>query len=129
MEIMVTSVEIDSLSKKIFVRCSSPYGNFCADWQSVEPSMNMKYIVEIEIPGVFKWGDTIKQSNEREFQIRKGSEHVSFNGVLDSIDEDGCASIRFGDSIILLETEGEPISLGKYVSFQSVDVFLFDVKI
>jgi len=51
-----------------------------------------------------------------------------FNGILESIDEDGYAVLRFDNSIISFMSKGEPFELGSYIEITVPKITFFSFE-
>jgi hypothetical protein len=105
---------------------SSHYGKCIALWEGLAPNRNSYYDVELEIPEILVWGKDIKKAKVTSYNIMSKNGISYFVGKLESADEDGCSVVRIGDSIVLLETEGIPLEIGAYVSFNSKKATLYN---
>ena len=106
---------------------STEYGNATANWDGDLPEEGKEYFVEIEIGETLALGNNLKICNEAKFTIGMEHDSVFLTGYLESIEEDGYAVLRFGDSIVSLEIMGA-IPPESFVKVISDEVTLFDVK-
>lgn len=129
MKVVIKSYE--ESNEKIKVSFSSKYGEGIALWQGAIPKEGISYDVELEIPNVLKWGSDIHGINSYLYSIEiLNNRVVCFKGKLESVsEEDGCCVVRFGDSIILLDTEGVPLEVQSFLRFETENVIIYENKI
>ncbi|SDZ27079.1 hypothetical protein [Thermoactinomyces sp. DSM 45892] len=108
---------------------SSDLGSSRAIWKGEKPVLNADYEVELEFLDTLWWGRDIVESVDNRYSISNNAHYVGVTGKLESVFEDGCVVIRLEDSIILLDTVGEPCSIGNFVRIQTKEIFLFDVAL
>lgn len=125
MKIKIEKVSIISGNRK--VGFSTEYGNAIANWDGDLPEEGKEYFVEIEIGETFTLGNNLKICDEGKFSIGMEEDSISLTGCLESIEEDGYAVLRLGDSIVSLEVIGA-IPPESFVKVISDEVTLFDVK-
>ncbi|MGG0824920.1 hypothetical protein ABE099_18810 [Paenibacillus turicensis] len=128
MKIIIKSFEENNEETKVVF--SSEFGEGTAWWQGALPKEGMSYDVEIEIPNVLKWGKDIHETNTHLYSIKIINNRVCFEGEFESIsDEDGCMVVRFGNSIILLETEGVPPGVQSFLRFEIDKLIMYENNI
>lgn len=108
------------------VNFSSEYGSATALWSGNEPQVNQEYCTEIEVPGVFYWQKNIAVT-EDECIILSEQNVVHIVALLESIEDDGYTVLRLGDSIISIETQGEPPKVGSNVKLNTNNLLLYEV--
>lgn len=115
-------------TKGYTVAFSNVYGSATAFWNGTEPQANKEYFVEIEIPEVLNWQKdiTITDMNCKIEELDNGMAYIS--GVLESVEDDGYTVMKIGDSIIAIETQGEPPIIGSYIKFATSSIFLYEVN-
>ncbi|GIP39037.1 hypothetical protein J31TS4_23170 [Paenibacillus sp. J31TS4] len=109
------------------VRFNSSYGDGIATYVGKRPIVNIEYFVEIDVKGIFKWGEDISRIENNQCKIEVMGKLVSLYGMLESVDEDGYTVLRLGQSIVPIETEGSPYPIGSYIKIQSPNVKLYDI--
>lgn len=82
---------------------STDYGKAKGIWKGVNRPIEKEYYVELDIDRVYDYDDLIV-SEIKEYQIKISDEEIKLTLLLLEYDEDGCATFRFGDSIIEIET-------------------------
>lgn len=125
MKIKIEKVSIISGNSK--VGFSTEYGNAMANWNGDLPEEGKEYFVEIEIGQTLTLGNNLKICDEGKYSIEMVESSISLTGCLETIDEDGYAVLRLGDSIIPLEVIGA-IPPESFVKVISDEVTLFNVK-
>lgn len=126
MKITITSYN----RTKQLVSFASKYGSSQAIWNGNDPEVNKEYFVEIEIKEILVYGKSFEKTTEtnNRIEMHLGKTHIV--GILESIEIDGYAVIRIGDSLIAVETIDVPIDLvGCHVVLTTSDsLFLYDVE-
>lgn len=126
----VVIISYEESNSEIKVEFSTEYGEGIAFWQGAQPKKGFAYDVELEIPDVLKWGKDINRTNSKFYSIEILNNRVCFEGKLESYSgNDGCCIIRFGDSIILLETEGNPSEVQSFLRFETENVIIYENNI
>lgn len=92
----------------LHVRIHFPFGNGVALWSSPTPKIGEDLDVEFELNEVFFWRKNIIPSLKKTPQITFTNDTHSIIGKLIQDKDDGCAALKLGDSIILIELD-EPI--------------------
>lgn len=86
------------------VECETPVGNLTARWRGEElPSADETHDVEVETVGHLVWGENLKVSAG----IARTEDETSLIGLVEDV-EGAVVTLRVGDSILLLEADGEP---------------------
>jgi hypothetical protein len=120
-------MEAINQSQGLQVNFSTEYGNATALWSGNEPQISKEYFVELEVPGVLYWQKDITVSEEEcGFALKSGMVHLI--GLFESIEDDGYTVIRLGDSIISIETQGEPPETGSKVKLTTNNLLLYEVN-
>jgi hypothetical protein len=98
-----------------FVQFKSDCGQAEAIWRgSIFPSLKT-YDVEFTLPELLLWGDTIQESAESADRIWQEADFIFIQGLYEMLDENGIVTIRINNSIIDIETSGNPVLLGARV--------------
>lgn len=82
---------------------STDYGKAKGIWKGTNRPIEKEYYVELDIDMKYNYDDLIV-SETKEFQIKVLNEKIQLTLLLLEYDEFGCATFRFGDSIIEVET-------------------------
>lgn len=101
--------------KENYVKVSSQYGQMSGMWNGELPKLHTVKEVEIEIDSTLKWSEDIVEVEETQFKYGNIENKVFIIGCIEAVEDDGYTVIRFGDSIVTIDTEGEPFSKGKFV--------------
>lgn len=110
------------------IHFSTDFGESKALWRGDKPEMNMEYYVEVDIPDILYWGRTITIAEEAKCFIGTDQEKSILIGCLESVEEDGFAVVRLGESIVALETDGKSFQVGTYVKISTEELILCEVK-
>ena len=126
MKIFINEVTKNAQGNNI-IKFTTEYGNACALWNGTAPQINEEYTVEFEIPNVLCWKRDIISAQEG-YLITIENNKFCLVGLFESIDDDGYTVIRLGESIIPIETEGEPLKLGSFVKLTTNTLVLYEVN-
>lgn len=125
MEVKILDVVIEE--SKCRVNFISQYGGSIAIWIGKTPKINSIYNVELEVRKSCDWQTDIVRVNE-EPKIYFNGYGISIVGFFESIDNDGCADIRIGNALLLLETKGKPFRLKSKIKFSVEEIYLYEVN-
>ncbi len=108
----------------ILITFSSPYGNARGFWKGQNLEKNKSYYVEFEITQTLAWGKGIKEAELEEYKIRYENDNIYICAMFHSF-EDNCLTIRFGETLILVETEGAPFFNCRFltISFGMMNIY------
>ena len=112
-------------SSKAEVRFGSPFGEALARWASGAPEVHGVYDVELNVSERVEWARTGIVVDGGTPSITMTPEGVRFCGTLDNVDEDGVVALRLGNSLMLLESVGEPPPVGSSVCVTVKEVELY----
>ena len=82
---------------------STDYGKAKGIWQGNNRPIDKVYYVEMDIDKLCDY-DSFVLCDTKEYYIEMVDENIQFTLLLLEYDEDGCATFRFGDAIIEIET-------------------------
>lgn len=119
--------EIINQTQDYSISFSTEYGNANALWNGNKPKINEEYLVEFEIPEILYWQKDIVPSEDR-YKIWTENNRFCLIGLFESIEDDGYTIIRLGDTIVPIETRGEPLVLGAFVKLTSNTLLLYEVS-
>ncbi len=123
---MIHVQEIDPTGR---VRFASELGAAEAAWMGEPPAAGRDYAVELVVGDRLIWGDSIVAAEPAAHAIATGDDGTTLVATLESVDEDGAATLRLGPSLVLVETEGEPAPVGTTVRVRLADLVLADTSI
>ena len=96
-------IHIDKVVKEQ-VYFTTEYGQGEGVWQSENKPVEKDYFVEFDIEGLYEFADICKAS-KKQFQIKMLNGKVNLTLLLLEYDNNGCATFRFGDSLIEMESK------------------------
>ena len=115
----VKVLEINEYGKdEILITFSSPYGSAHGFWMEQNPEINKSYSVEFDIPQTLVWGDDIKEAESDEYKIWCENDNIYIRAMFHSFEDNGCLTIRLGESLILAETKDAPIYNSKFLTIR-----------
>ena len=116
----------------VIVHFESQLGSAYARWIGSTPERGIEYDVELEVPGTLRWGREIRGKSETtvaEERIFEQGGTVHLVGRLESIDEQGTGTIRFGGDIVLIEIVDVPRTIPGWVHICVPQLQLFDISL
>jgi hypothetical protein len=127
MRVKITKIFAEN-EEGIDVEFSTELGNCKGIWQGLKPIIGGIYEIEIEIPYALKWKHDIFLAQNKIFQIRINESNVSLIGILES-NEGNFSSLKLGNDIVLLETEGIPFEEKKFIEILTEKLLIYDINI
>lgn len=125
----VRILEVSEGRGRMEVEFATRFGNARGLWMSAPPAPLQEYDVELQVDQSLRWGREIVETPGEEPALESLPRGVRLRGTLDSISEDGVVAVRFDQSILLIETEGNAPRPGVRVSLTVEEIKLFDVKL
>lgn len=95
-------IYVDKVLNEI-IYFSTDYGKAKGIWKGTSRPIEKEYYVELDIDGLYNYDELIV-SKIKKYQMNMEDEKIQLTLLLLEYDEDGCATFRFGDSIIEIET-------------------------
>ena len=111
------------------VAFSSDLGAAEAGWLGDLPEADRDYHVEIAINERLVWGTDIVATPPAPPRIAQGPAGITLDATLESIEDDGAATLRLGPSLVLIDTEGTAPPAGTPVRVQVGEMMLADTGI
>jgi|KBSSwiStaDraftv2_1062776.scaffolds.fasta_scaffold4816633_1 hypothetical protein len=111
------------------VAFSSDLGAAEAGWLGDLPEADRDYHVEIAINERLVWGTDIVATPPAPPCIAQGPAGITLDATLESIEDDGAATLRLGPSLVLIDTEGAAPPAGTSVRVQVGEMMLADTGI
>ncbi|UQS14285.1 hypothetical protein [Pseudomonas sp. HS6] len=114
-------------TENTFVEFSTPYGKGLSSLFTLEARENCSYDIEINIDDDFYWGKNIFTSMSNAPSIRHEAEETYITAELTSITEDGCGSLKLGNSIILIliKNENKDLILPSLIEISAIQITLY----
>ncbi len=111
-------------NEETLITFSSPYGSAHGFWMERDPEINKSCDVEFDIPQTLVWGKDIKEAEFEECKIWHENDSIYIRAMLHAF-EDNCLTIRFGESLILVETEGYSFFHDEFltISFRTMNIY------
>ncbi|MDD0971477.1 MULTISPECIES: hypothetical protein [Pseudomonas] len=118
-------------TEKTLVEFSTLYGEGLSSLFTLEARENRPYDVEINIDDDFYWGKNIFTSMSNTPSIRHEAETTYITAELISITEDGCGSLRLGNSIIFisLKNDNKDLIFPSFVEILAIQITLYPTNI
>ena len=114
--------------KKERVYFTTEYGVGRGIWKSKNSPVRKDYFVEFDIADTCCYED-ISVSNFKQYRMESTEDRMCLTMLLMEYDEQGCASFRFGDSIVELETYYDEKFLAlvnSYLDIYTGKLYLYD---
>lgn len=112
-------------SNRTLVEFSSLYGVAKGFWKGNIPEINQSYYVELDIPKVLIMGTDIIETECREYKVWTDQENIFLNVKLECHEDDGCLTVRLGESIILIETVGSSYPKDSFLRIQLNEISVY----
>lgn len=107
--------EIGKENPNNLVLFSTDFGDAKAIWEGEEPTINNEYQVEVDINETLIWNIDIIRVENGYYSIQIENDIIHISGSLDSLDDDGYAILKIGESIIPFMAMGEPFQVGSFI--------------
>ena len=104
-------------------------GSARARWMGGVPIVSVDYEVELEVPGILKWGEQIVETKQTRPAISQQAAQALIVGTLSAMRSEGVAEVRVGDDIILVEVDRIGGKVPCNVVIRTADLQLFDINI
>lgn len=127
MQVHITDVNIRG--KDVSVSFLSTEGAGNALWYGEYPKVGRIYEVEIEVPGILRWGESIKASEKNTTSISNEGDNIYIVGIVNSIDENGVVVVQIGNEAILVETVNWPTITPHFAQIKVERIKLFDIRL
>lgn len=98
---------------------STDYGKGKGVWKGSDSPIQKEYFVELDVDTSYNY-ENIVVSKTKEYQMRVSDEKNLLTLLFLEYDEDGCATLRLGDSIIEIETSFDE----RFYSLQNAYILL-----
>jgi hypothetical protein len=124
----IRTTDVFSVQDTLCVEFSSLFGNGIAFWHGTKPNIGDVLDVELELDEVFSWKENIYLSSDTTPKITVNDGIQIITGELIN-DADGCAVLKIGDSVILVELDQPmPHELG-FVDVRATAIHLYPTNI
>lgn len=114
---------------QIEVEFSTQFGHAKGLWMDGVPEVEQSYDVEINVDDVLQWGVNINEAQDNKFVLQETEKDLFIQGTLENYEEDGLSIVRLGNSILMINTTGEPVTIGSSVCMKVKTLKLFDTHI
>jgi len=111
-------VKINEYFSGDMICCSNTLGKLTVRWIGSKPILNSEYDVELDIEKTLVWGKDIILSKTVKHFIMTEKALTVLNGVLESVDADGYAILRVGNSIVPFMSEGTAFEIGSIIKIK-----------
>lgn len=109
----------------------SKYGVATGIWKDRIKPEQKEYYVEIDVKDRISF-DKIEINHQEELIIKSVTGGILISGLLKEYDTDGCATLKFEDTLVEVETnfdKGFMSICGSYISFVVSDIQVYDEHI
>lgn len=127
---LVLIEEVFQQSSGITVLFSCEYGKAKGKWMDDRPPIeNSEYNVEFDTDMTVTCND-MQASRLGRFEIGMADENaVYINGMVESLEDNGCMCFRLGYGIILFSTELDAVELNSYYTIKLPEIRLYPFDI
>jgi hypothetical protein len=127
MHITVTLVANTASSPVIEFNCR--YGVGRGTWTVGVPRLDQEYDVEFDFDQPLRFGVNTKVTNDKVSRIYNSEHQITFIAKIEDVFENDTASLRFGDSLILVDYEGVFPAIGTWVEVTLPQIEISDTGI
>ncbi len=120
--------EIISEDSNNFVLFSTDFGDAKAFWEGEEPVARREYQVEVDVNDTLIWHKDVLKDDNRNYSIELKNNLILISGNLESIDDDGYAVLRIGDSIVPFIAIGEPFQVDSFIKLSIKSISLSPIS-
>ena len=120
-------IHVDKVDKET-VYFTTEYGFGKGIWKVANPILMQDYFVEFDIEKKYCFEDMHIETNGQ-YQIKLCDNVISFTVLFEAYEENGCATVRIGNSIFEVETDADerfPALLDSYVTLHAEELFIYD---
>jgi hypothetical protein len=110
------------------IQFESPLGSARAEWVGRPPATPAAYDVELEIDQSLAWGEDVYPLPHRQDRIAMVGNEVLIQGLLERVDN-GCAVVRIGDSVLMVEPTGPSLTPGTPIGIRTNRLLLYDMNL
>lgn len=129
---IIMKIKIVNLSKTVgtkLVDFETAIGKGTALWVGEEPIIGKFYDVEIDVGDDLIWGINIIMTPEISSMIAVKDNLFYLVAKVISSEEEGCISVKLGDSVVLLEIERAPTGIFGMVECKAKNVRLYPTNL
>lgn len=113
----------------LHVKFHSPFGDGTALWSDTAPKIGEIIDAEFDVEEIFSWNINMKPTSEKSSKIKMKDSLIQITAELVQADEDGCAALKLGDSIILIELDGPIPQKSGFVELSATAIQLYPTHI
>ena len=126
---IVKILSILSHRDKTYVNYETPAGCGVAAWIGPTPKVGEHIDVEFDLNDIFCWKNNITQSPQHEEKIEIIDSITYITAELILGNDDNCAALRIGSSIILIDLKEKPDHAPKYVNLKTTSISLYPTDV
>jgi len=108
------------------IEVDTQFGIISGTWVGELPNKNSIRDIEIEFDDTLEWNKDILKVDTSEFKCGNVGEKIFFIGRIEAIENDGFTVVRFGESIITIDTKGVPFVIGEFIKFEVAKLDFYD---
>lgn len=110
------------------VRFDSAYGEGFGRWMEGVPVVGNEYHVEFDIDSPLRIGENLRITKEEKARININQKDLIIVAKVDNAFDDGSASLRMGDSLLLVEYESSFPSVGSWIEISISEIDIVDTN-
>ena len=124
MRITVTSVAINGPCLYVEFTCNQ--GTSQGTWKTGVPRLGQTYDVELNFQQPLEMGENLRAAADESPRVSRSADGITLVARVEDIFEEGTASLRLGEALILIEYQGEFPAPGTWVEISLPELELWD---
>ncbi len=117
------------MTAKAVIEFTCRYGSGRGVWSEAAPQLGREYHVEIDIDQPLHIGVNTKATDDEVPRIEDSGSQVTLVARIESLFDDGAASLRLGDSLILVALEGAFPTIGSWVKVSLPHIKVYEMRL
>jgi hypothetical protein len=122
-------LDVKNIQNEIKVKFETSIGTGAGTWNGELPTLGDCTDIEIDIDDNFDWGKNIITSNKDICMIAIENNLFRFVAQVISYEDDGCLTIKLGDSIIFLDVDNVPSAIEGWIEGKAKSIRLYPTNL
>ena len=122
-------IVVHEIKRNGVVTIDTGNGRIQGKWVGKLPEENSIIDIEVEIIDTLEWNKDITKESVSSYECGFSNDIISFVGYVEPVDDDGYTVIRFGGSIICLDTVGVPFSIGEFIKLVANNIEFYETRL
>lgn len=122
-------LDVENIQNEIKVRFETPIGVGVGIWNGELPVLGDRTDIEIDIDDDLEWGKNITMTNSNIGMIAIEKNLFRFVARVISYEDDGCLTVKLGDSVVFLDVDNVPSTIQGWVEGKVKAVRLYPTNL